>query len=132
MHMQAADPERGLSLFTQGTFMRVLWRLAAWLLNAPLPIRHFDFTSQKPESDAVYDIVFPATRRYSQQAFGFWFDTSELSAPVYRDEPALLNFLSDACAQVISPPRYFGTMGNKVRNHLMRSYPAWPTLENVA
>lgn len=67
--------------------MRVLWRLAAWLLNVPLPIRHFDFTYPEPDHHEGYDLVFPAPRRYEQGAFGCWFKASELQTPVSRDEP---------------------------------------------
>lgn len=112
--------------------MRVLWRLAAWLLNAPLPITHFDFSYPEPDGQEGYNLVFPAPRRYGQAAFGFWFKAKELDTPVSRDEPALRVFLTDAYTQVISPPRDFGAVAQRVRNHLMRSYPQWPSLEAVA
>ena len=132
MHMKPIEPSGQTAVFAQETMVRVMWRLAAWLLNAPLPIRHFDFTYPEPASQDGYDLVFPAPRRYAQAAFGFWFNASALSTPVSRDEPALRVFLTDAYTQVISPPRDFGAVAQKVRNHLMRSYPQWPTLEEVA
>lgn len=110
----------------------MLWRLTAWLLTVPLPIRHFDFTYPEPETQEGYNLVFPAARHYGQAAFGFWFKASELQTPVSRDEPALCTFLTDAYTQVISPPRDFGVVGQRVRSCLMRSYPQWPSLEEVA
>ncbi len=132
LHMQWTDPATEAPVFLQETMVRVLWRLAAWLLNVPLPIRHFDFTYPEPDHHAGYQLVFPASRRYEQRAFGFWFKASELQTPVSRDEPALRVFLTDAYTQIISPPRDFGAVGQKVRNCLMRSYPRWPALEEVA
>lgn len=132
MHMKSIEPSGQTAVFAQETMVRVMWRLAAWLLNAPLPIRHFDFTYPEPDGQEGYNLVFPAPRRYAQAAFGFWFNASALSTPVSRDEPALRVFLTDAYTQVISPPRDFGAVAQKVRNHLMRSYPQWPALEEVA
>lgn len=132
LHMLSADPKRDIPVFGQETMVRVLWRLSAWLLNSPLPIRHFDFTYAQPNDHDMYQFVFPAHRHYGQSAFGFWFDISELETPVSRDEPALRTFLTDAYTQIISPPRHFGLAGQKVRNCLMGSYPQWLSLEEVA
>ena len=132
LHMAPANPGRDIPVFAQETMVRVLWRLAAWLLNSPLPIRHFDFAYADPGHHEVYQFIFPALRRYDQNAFGFWFDMSELATPVSRDEPALRTFLTDAYTQIISPPRHFGHTGLKVRNCMMRSYPRWLSLEEVA
>lgn len=119
-------------VFLQETLIRVLWRLSAWLLNLPLPIRHFDFTYPVPPQAEVYGQVFPAPRRYDQPSFGFWFKASELQTPVSRNEPALRAFLADAYAQIISPPRAFGPVSQKVRHCLMHHYPVWLSLEQVA
>lgn len=132
LHIQWIAPDSEAPVFLQETMVRVLWRLAAWLLNVPLPIRHFDFTYAKPSHDEGYNLVFPAPRRYEQRAFGFWFKATELQTPVSRDEPALRALLTDAYIQIISPPRKFGALGQKVRNCLMRSYPQWPSLNEVA
>jgi AraC-like DNA-binding protein len=132
LHMQWITPDSEAPAFLEETLVRVLWRLAAWLLNAPLPIRHFDFTCPEPIHHEGYKLVFPAPRRYQQSAFGFWFKASELQTPVSRDGAALRAFLTDAYTQVISPPRDFGAVGQRVRNCLMRSYPEWPSLEHVA
>lgn len=132
LHMQWITPGSKAPRFLEETVVRVMWRLAAWLLNAPLPVKHFDFTYSEPGHHAGYQQVFPAQRRYAQRAFGFWFKVSELQTPVSRDGVALRAFLTDAYTQIISPPRDFGVVGQKVRNCLMRSYPSWPSLEEVA
>jgi len=130
--MRTIDPDHPTPVFAQETMVRVMWRLSAWLLNVPLPILHFDFTYPQPHQHEGYDQVFPAPRRYGQPAFGFWFRSAELQTPISQDEPALRTFLTDAYTQVISPPRNFGLVGHRVRNSLMRSYPQWPSLEEVA
>lgn len=132
LHMQWIAPDSEAPVFLEETMVRVIWRLAAWLLKVPLPILHFDFTYPEPSHHEDYNLVFPAPRRYEQRAFGFWFKASELQTPVSRDEPALRAFLTDAYTQIILPPRDFGVVSQKVRNYLMRSYPAWPSLEEVA
>lgn len=130
--MQWIAPESEAPAFLQETLVRVMWRLAAWLLNVPLSVRHFDFTYSEPKHHKEYNLVFPAPRRYAQQSFGFWFKAPELQTPVSRDEPALRAFLTDAYTQIISPPRDFGAVGQRVRNCLIRSYPRWPSLQEVA
>ena len=132
LHMQWTGSVGNTALFAEETMVRVLWRLAGWLLNVPLPVLHFDFTYPEPPNQEGYNMVFPAPRRYGQPAFGFWFNAAALQTPVNRDEPALRAFLTDAYTQVISPPRNFGAISQKVRNSLMRSYPQWPSLESVA
>ncbi|RYZ10882.1 MAG: AraC family transcriptional regulator [Comamonadaceae bacterium] len=125
----AAD---AVPVFAQETMVRVLWRLSAWLLNMPLQVLHFDFTYSQPDHHEGYHQVFPAERRYGQPSFGFWFKSAELQTPISRDEPALRLFLTDAYTQVISPPRDFGVAAHRVRNALMRNYPRWPSLEDIA
>ena len=132
LHMQGINPMHAPPVFAQETMVRVLWRLAAWLLNSPLPVSHFDFSYPEPVHQEGYQLVFPAARRYGEKAFGFWFKASQLQTPVSRDELALRSFLTDAYTQIISPPRNFGVTGQKVRSCLMRSYPQWPSLEEVA
>lgn len=132
LRMQPIDPLEHTPVFAQETMVRVLWRLSAWLLNVPLPVLHFDFTYPEPAHHEGYNLIFPAPRRYGQACFGFWFKASELQTPISRDEPALRAFLTDAYTQIISPPRNFGVTGHRVRNCLMRSYPQWPSLEEVA
>ena len=112
--------------------MRVLWRLAAWLINGPLPIRHFDFMFPEPDYARDYASVFPGTRRFLQPTSGFWFDAQVLQTPVSRDEQALRAFLPDAFAQILLPPRGFGPVSQEVRNCLLRQYPDWPDLPAVA
>lgn len=109
-----------------------MWRLSTWLLSVQLPVLHFDFTYPEPMHHEGYNLVFPAQRRFSRPSFAFWFRTPELRTPISQDEPALRSFLTDAYTQIISPPRNFGAMSLKVRNNLMRSYPHWPSLEQVA
>ena len=132
LHMLPVDPDSPLAAFAQDTMVRALWRLAAWLVNTPLSIRHFDFLHAQPENQQPYEGVFPATRLYRQSAFGFWFDITHLRAPISRDEPALRAFLNDAYMHVIAPPRNFGPVTQKARNWMIRGYPHWPTLEEVA
>ncbi|MGO4379164.1 AraC family transcriptional regulator [Pseudoduganella sp. RAF53_2] len=118
--------------FLQETMVRVLWRLAAWLINGPLPIRHFDFMFPEPDYARDYAAVFPGERRFQQATSGFWFDAAVLQTPVSRDEQALRAFLPDAFAQILLPPRGFGPVSQEVRNCLLRQYPDWPDLPAIA
>jgi hypothetical protein len=122
----------GAPVFLQETMVRVLWRLAAWLINGPLPILHFDFMFPQPDHARDYGSVFPGERRFSQPASGFWFDARALQTPVGRDEQALRAFLPDAFAQILLPPRGFGPVSQEVRNCLLRRYPDWPDLPAIA
>jgi AraC-like DNA-binding protein len=119
-------------VFLQETMVRVLWRLAAWLINGPLPVRHFDFIFPEPEHVRDYGAVFPGECRFAQSTSGFWFDALALQTPVSRDEQALRAFLPDAFAQILLPPRGFGPVSQEVRNCLLRQYPHWPDLPAIS
>jgi AraC-like DNA-binding protein len=132
LSMQAASPGRPTPFYAQQTLVRILWRLSAWLINVPMPVRHFAFTVAAPPDHPGLDAVFPGAKRYGQAAFGFWFSAAQLRTPVSRNEAALQAFVRDAFTHVVAPPRNFGPLAQKTRQGLTHSLPQWPTLEQVA
>ena len=60
-----------------------------------------------------------------------WFEAHHLQTPVYRDEPALAQYLKEGPVQIVLPRRDHGVSG-RVQLHLQRSQPQWPDLEHTA
>lgn len=127
-----ADPNRAVPVAAEQIVVRVIWRLMAWLVDASLRIRRFDFTFPEALAQPAMSIAFPALRRFERNAFGFWFPTSALQMPVRQNASALRVFLADAHTQISLPPRKFEIFEQKVRNSLTSCYPSWPSLEETA
>ncbi|MBI1907755.1 MAG: AraC family transcriptional regulator [Rhodocyclales bacterium] len=117
--------------FTHELFLRVFWRLFAWLIGGRLPIARFDFAYAADVSSDFHRMVFPAPHRYAQPRTALWFDAALLQSHVQRDEQAVLGFLARTYQEVIIPERSADVSG-KVRHHLQRSQPAWPDLARTA
>lgn len=132
LHMVPADPSRTMPVATEQIFIRVLWRLMAWLVDASLRIRHFDFTFPEAAHQDAMSVAFPAPRRFERKAFGFWFPASALQMPIRQNASTLRVFLGDAHTHISLPPRRFEIYEHKVRNLLTSSYPAWPSLNQIA
>lgn len=132
LQMASADPHRAVPVAAQQIMVRVLWRLMAWLVNAPLRIQHFDFTFSEASNQPAMSIAFPALLRFEQNNFGFWFSASALQMPVRQNAATLRVFLADAHTQISLPPRKFKIFEQKVRNLLASRFPEWPSLEDVA
>ena len=112
--------------------LRVLWRLFAWLAGGKLPVVRFDFAFPSPSYASSYGKIFTAPLRFEQQRSGFWFDADTLTLPVRRDKSAVKDYLADARANVILPPRDGDLISARVRRHMQHSQPAWPDLAATA
>lgn len=117
--------------FTHELFLRVFWRLFAWLIGGRLPIARFDFAYAAALSSDFHRQVFPAPHRHARPRTAMWFDAELLRNNVRRDEQAVLGFLSRTYQEVIVPERAADVSG-KVRHFLQQSQPAWPDLARTA
>lgn len=117
--------------FTHELFLRVFWRLFAWLIGGRLPVARFDFAYAADLSSAFHRQVFPAPHRHDQARTAMWFDAALLRNNVRRDEQAVLGFLARTYQEVIVPERAADVSG-KVRHFLQQSQPAWPDLARTA
>jgi AraC-like DNA-binding protein len=117
--------------FLHELFLRVYWRLFAWLVGGLLPPVRFDFAFSRPPYAEGYSRIFPAPWRFDADRSAMWFEEARLRLPVCRDEGALRTFIADGPANVIVPSRDVGFAG-RVRVYLQHTQPSWPDLERTA
>ena len=120
------------SNFLHEFLVRVLWRLAAWLMGGELKVLRFDFAFDTPAYVLDYGATFPAECRFGQGSSAFWFDAKRLKRPMTRDARALHKFLATWPATAINPSRDGESVVEKVHAHLMMSRPHWASLASTA
>jgi AraC-like DNA-binding protein len=111
--------------------LRVYWRLFAWLVGGRLPPVRFDFAYPRPQYADGYGAIFPAPWRFEAGHSAIWFQAEQMQLPVCRDTAALNAFIADGPVHVMLPSLDSGFAG-RVRVHLQRTQPAWPTLTETA
>jgi AraC-like DNA-binding protein len=129
--LNISDPTTRANRFLHQLFLRVYWRLFAWLVGGQLPPVRFDFAFPRPPHSEDYSRIFPAPWAYDADSSAVWFEHSRLRLPIRRDETALRAFLVDSPANVLVPSRDTG-VGSRVRMHLQRTQPDWPDLDVTA
>ncbi len=132
LQMRWLHANRAPQAFILYTLMRVFWRLSHWLIGGALRIQYFEFSVPEDEEGQSYAVAFPGQRYYGRPACGFHFDAALLARPVISDDMALRAFLSDSLTRIIVPPRLKGQASMAVRTILMRAYPHWPGVHEVA
>ena len=95
-------------------------------------MHRFDFAFPRPPHASSYAQLFPGNVVFDQPCCAFWFDSRRLQTPVRRDEAALRSFLAEAQTQIIIPRRGEGSLPARVRAHLLREQPHWPSLASCA
>lgn len=129
--LEFRDREVEANPFVHELFLRVYWRVFAWLVGGQLPASRFDFAFPRPVYAAGYAPIFPAPWRFDRERSAMWFAAEHLRLPVRRDEAAVRTFLREGPINVILPRRDLGTSA-RVRLHLQRSQPQWPDLAQTA
>lgn len=131
IELRFASDASATNPFTHELFLRVFWRLFAWLIGGRLPVTRFDFAYATELSSAFHRQIFPASHRHAQPRTALWFDAARLNDSVRRDEQAVRGFLARTYQEVIIPERSADVSG-KVRHYLQQSQPAWPGLASTA
>lgn len=129
--LEFVDPRVAGNRYVHELFLRVYWRLFAFLLGGQLPVLRFDFAFPRPAYSEGYAPIFPAPWRFDAQRSAMWFGAELLRFRVRRDEQALREFVAEGTAKVILPARDDGT-GGRVRLFMQRARPQWPDLEATA
>lgn len=112
--------------------LRVLWRIAAWLMGGGLKVQQFDFVFAPPAYVKDYGEAFPAPMRFGQPVSALWFDASLLKHVCRRDEGALRSFVASWPAAAIIPTRAGNGIDALVHAYLLQSRPHWVGLEATA
>lgn len=143
MELLIADQQTGLVLspthpaaahpvFLHELLLRVFWRVLAWLAGGRLPVQRFAFAFDQPAHAQSYKKLFPGQVLFQQPRSAFWLNTTDLQAPVRRDQSALRNFLADAQICIMLPQLGDDTVSARVRAHLLQTKPRWPDLDECA
>ena len=131
VELRLCDPAQRHPEFLHNLLLRVSWRLMAWLIDARLPAKVFDFAFERPDYFDSYTKVFPAPLRFNSPRSAIWFDADQLTKNVRRDEESLSKFIAAAQANVILPRRDEGVT-HAVRSQLQRMLPRWGDLGAIA
>jgi AraC-like DNA-binding protein len=119
-------------LFLPECLMRVFFRVFDWLQNERLTVVRFDFAYPCPDHGGEYGKLFPGALRFDQRVSAMWVDSAELLTPIYRDDNALRNFLKGSYRYIVIPKRSDHLAREQVRDHLLRTSPLWPDLQQTA
>lgn len=112
--------------------LRILWRIASWLMGGGLKVRQFDFAFAQPDYVRDYGEAFPAPMRFGQAVAAFWFEAVLLRRVCRRDESALRSFVASWPAAAVIPARAGNGVATLVHAHLQQSRPLWVGLEATA
>ena len=130
--LRFTDPTAPHPVFLHELFLRVLWRLMAWLVGGRLQIQRFDFAFDRPAHADSYEKLFPGPVLFNQQHSAFWVHTPYLRDPVRRDEAALRSFLANAQIHIVLPYRGEESLATRMRALLLHAQPRWPELDECA
>lgn len=129
--LQFSAPAAACNPYVHEQFLRVYWRLFAWLVGGQLPAVRFDFAYPRPVYAEGYGPIFPAPWCFDAERSAMWFAAERLGLPICRDEAAMRAFVTEGPINVILPRRDFGVSA-RVRLHLQHTRPQWPDLEHTA
>lgn len=129
--LQFSAPAAASNPYVHEQFLRVYWRLFAWLVGGRLPAVRFDFAYPRPAYAQGYGPIFPAPWRFDAERSAMWFGAERLKLPICRDEGAMRAFVAEGPINVILPRRDLGVSA-RVRLHLQYASPQWPDLEGTA
>lgn len=119
-------------IFVHELLLRVFSRLVVWLHGGRVRIFGFDFAYPSPPQANEYYKLFPGKVRFDQPCSAIWFQTTELLAPLRRDDMALRDFLSQSPRNLVSPKRNEDAMSKRIREYLQQVRPQWPDLPATA
>jgi len=127
------DPDRPVSMFAQETLMMFVHRLACWLVNRRITIRHACFAYDEPPHRDEYQLLFCGDLRFNQSQTGLAFDERYLSLPVVRNVAAMKDYLVTAPANLLVQYQDSSSLTVQILRRLGDMPPAeWPSLEDLA
>lgn len=108
-------------------------RFSSWLIGQRITLSAVALPFAEPSYSDEYEVIFGVLPRFDASVPALEFDGKYLSAPLVRDEPALLDFVRHSPADIIVRRDYGTTMTDRVRKILERSgAERWDLAEDVA
>jgi AraC-like DNA-binding protein len=133
LSLRSCNSDRPLSVFAQETLLMFVHRLACWLVNRRITIRHASFTYEAPPHRDEYLLLFCADLRFGQTETGLAFDERYLSLPVVRKASSLKEFLTTAPENLLLQYQDSSSQTVQILRRLENLPPAdWPSLEELA
>ena len=127
------NPENPVSVFAQETFLMFVHRLACWLVNRRIAIRHACFTYPEPMHRDEYPLLFCSDLRFDQSETCLAFDERYLTMPVLRNSAAMKEYLLTAPANLLVQYQDSSSLTVQIMRRLDNQPPAdWPSLEQLA
>lgn len=120
--------------FAHVLFLRLIWRVMAWLEGGSLRPAGIDVAFTQPESVGDYRKLFPTELRFGTAFSTIWFDSQALQAPVRRDSSHLHEYLAKALLDLLVPA-IPARVSDRVRVYLREErarHSGWPDLEQTS
>lgn len=112
--------------------LRYVHGYACWLIDSRLSLLSAQFPYPPPAHADAYALMFPGPIHFNAQAAGLCFDTSYLSLPPQRDEPALQRMLSNALQLTVRQYRRDRLMAQRIRRTLQDTLHADTSAQAIA
>jgi AraC-like DNA-binding protein len=123
------DPRR---VFAFEWILRWLHGLACWLVNRDLTLDSVGFPYSEPPHAADYRLIYTARSSFRSRHLAATFNSNLLELPVRRDDDSLATFLDGAPGKIVTLYRRDREMVRRVRDVVAKSFPAVPSLDDVA
>jgi AraC-like DNA-binding protein len=114
---EPADEVRPLAVELMLTFVH---RFSAWLVGQRLPLTGLELPFAEPDYSAEYTSIFGRRPAFDAPVASISFPARLLNAPVVREEPELISYISRSPSDLIHHRDYGTTTADRVRNALER------------
>jgi AraC-like DNA-binding protein len=101
------------------SILRNFHGLACWLIDSRLDLQGAQFPFAAPAHSRVYEVLFPGSSSFSQDAAGIQFDARYLDLHLRRDEKALQQMLQHALPLTVHQYRRDRLLVQRVRQALV-------------
>jgi AraC-like DNA-binding protein len=126
-------PRDKVAIFAQETLLVFVHRLACWLINRRIAIRHATFCYPEPAHGGEYRLLFTHHLAFAQPLTALTFDAATLDRPVVRDGIALNDFLRIVPENLLVQYRDHNGQSARIRARLRGLAPSdWPSFEVLA
>lgn len=126
-------PDRPSSVFAQETLMMFIHRLACWLVNRRIPIRHMSCRYPRPPHAGEYATMYCGDLRFDQPESHLAIAAEFFDLPVVRGEAALKEFLRVAPGNLLVQYKNSHSVAAQIRRHLRHTPPDdWPGFDDLA
>ena len=118
--------------FTTESVYTALLSQVRWLTGAPLRYRKLYIPYSRPAYSDKYEAVFDCDIHYGASTHRIEFDTDYFDLPIITANEQIRRIKSRHCADTLRRWESRLTIENRIKAILLRTYPDFPSLEEVA